>query len=124
MTVEEAVQLVVQAGAIGQAGEVLVLDMGHPVRIAELARVLAARSDRPIAIQYTGLRPGEKLHEALFGSNEEDDRPIHPLISHVPVPPLEPELARRIDLDLVDEAIVWQLRELSCRPAVLTSSDD
>ena len=124
MTVEEAVQLVVQAGAIGQAGEVLVLDMGEPVRIAELARVLAARSDRPITIQYTGLRPGEKLHEALFGSNEEDHRPVHPLISHVQVPPLEPELARRIDLDLVDEAVVAQLREFSGRPAVLAASDD
>ena len=88
MTVEEAVQLVIQAGAIGRDGEVLVLDMGEPVRIDDVARRLVAQSERPIEIVYTGLRPGEKLHEVLFGDGEVDDRPRHPLISHVAVPPL------------------------------------
>ena len=88
MTVEEAVQLVIQAGAVGRDGEALVLDMGEPVRIADVARRLAAEAPRPVEIVYTGLRPGEKLHEVLLGADEVDDRPAHPLISHVPVPPL------------------------------------
>ncbi len=113
MTVEEAVQLVVQAGAIGQAGEVLVLDMGQPVRIAEVARLLAARSDRPIEIEFTGLRSGEKLDEVLLGSGEVDDRPVHPLISHVQVPPLRPEAVRAIDVTCRPEVVVRTLAELA-----------
>jgi FlaA1/EpsC-like NDP-sugar epimerase len=89
MTIPEAVQLVIQAGAIGQRGEALVLDMGEPVRIADVARQLIALSDLPLEIVYTGLRPGEKLHEELFGLGEIDHRPAHPLISHVPVPGLD-----------------------------------
>jgi FlaA1/EpsC-like NDP-sugar epimerase len=96
MTIEEAVQLVIQAGAIGRSGEVLVLDMGSPVRIADVARQLAALSDRPIEIVYTGVRPGEKLHEVLLGEGEVDERPFHPMISHVVVPPLGPERLRDI----------------------------
>ncbi len=89
MTVEEAVQLVIQAGAVGTDGEVLVLDMGEPVRIADIARRLAAQAPRHIDIVYTGLRRGEKLHEALLGRNERDVRPAHPLISHVRAPVLD-----------------------------------
>jgi FlaA1/EpsC-like NDP-sugar epimerase len=88
MTVEEAVQLVIQGGAIGKNGEALVLDMGEPVRIDEVARQLVAQAARPVRIVYTGLRSGEKLHEELFGVGEVDLRPHHPLISQVPVPPL------------------------------------
>jgi FlaA1/EpsC-like NDP-sugar epimerase len=90
MTISEAVQLIIQAGAIGSGGEVLVLDMGAPVRIADLAAQLIAMVGRPIPIVFTGLRPGEKLHEDLFGAAETDTRPFHPLISHVPVPALDP----------------------------------
>lgn len=97
MTVEEAVELVIQAGAIGRNGEALVFDMGEPVRIDSVARFLADREERDIGIVYTGLRPGEKLHEILLGSGEIDHRPLHPLISHVAVPPLEPELLESID---------------------------
>jgi FlaA1/EpsC-like NDP-sugar epimerase len=92
MTIPEAVQLVVQAGAIGSGGEALVLDMGEPVRIADVAAQLIALEGRPINILFTGLRPGEKLHEELFGSEELDSRPVHPLVSHVPVPALEGDL--------------------------------
>jgi FlaA1/EpsC-like NDP-sugar epimerase len=88
MTIHEAAQLVIQAGAIGRPGEVLVLDMGERVRLVDVVQRLAASASRPVEIVYTGLRPGEKLHEDLFGVGEGDDRPIHPLISHVPVPPL------------------------------------
>jgi FlaA1/EpsC-like NDP-sugar epimerase len=89
MTIPEAVQLVIQAGAIGGCGEVLVLDMGEPVRIADVATQLIALEGQSIDIVYTGLRPGEKLHENLFGAGEVDRRPIHPLISHVPAPVLD-----------------------------------
>ncbi|MGY1752157.1 polysaccharide biosynthesis protein [Blastococcus sp. SYSU D01042] len=92
MTIPEAVELVIQAGAIGTGGEALVLDMGEPVRIADVAAQLIAMEGRPIQIRYTGLRPGEKLHEELFGREETDSRPVHPLISHVPVPPVEGNL--------------------------------
>jgi FlaA1/EpsC-like NDP-sugar epimerase len=88
MTVEEAVELVIQAGAIGRPGEALVLDMGSPVRIDDVARRLATQADRPVEIVYTGLRPGEKLHEELLGDGEADHRPFHPLITHVAVPPI------------------------------------
>jgi FlaA1/EpsC-like NDP-sugar epimerase len=93
MTVEEAVQLVIQAGAIGRSGETLVLDMGEPVRIDDVAHRLAAQAPRRIDIAYTGLRPGEKLHETLLGDGEEDYRPVHQLISHVKVAPMDHSVA-------------------------------
>src|SRR5690606_32098324 len=82
MTIPEACQLVVQAGAIGRPGEVLVLDMGEPVRINDIAERMIEMSGKDIAIVYTGLRPGEKLHEELFGDSEHDERPFHTKISH------------------------------------------
>ncbi len=114
MTVQEAVQLVIQAGAVGRDGEALVLDMGEPVRIADVARRLAAEAPRPVEIVYTGLRPGEKLHEVLLGSDEADDRPAHPLISHVPVPPLHVgQLATFAAHDGDDAATVAELRSMA-----------
>lgn len=89
MTVSEAVQLVIYAAAIGRSGEALVLDMGAPVRIDDLARRLIRRSGRPIEIVYTGLRGGEKLHEVLFDRSENDHRPLQPSIAHVSMPGLE-----------------------------------
>jgi FlaA1/EpsC-like NDP-sugar epimerase len=86
MTTEEAVQLVIQAGAIGDNGEVLVFDMGEPVRIVDVARQLIAQATQPVEIVYTGLRAGEKLHEDRLGAGEVDLRPHHPLISQVAVP--------------------------------------
>ncbi|MFI7078708.1 polysaccharide biosynthesis protein [Micromonospora sp. NPDC049903] len=90
MTVQEAVHLVLQAASIGRDGEALVLDMGEPVRIDDLARRMVAQSASPVQVVYTGLRPGEKLHEDLLGHGEADHRPLHPLISHVTVPALDP----------------------------------
>jgi FlaA1/EpsC-like NDP-sugar epimerase len=86
MTIPEAVQLLIQAGAIGKPGEVLVLDMGAPVKILDVARRMIASSGKKIPIEITGLRPGEKLHEDLFGREEVDERPIHKMISHASVP--------------------------------------
>jgi FlaA1/EpsC-like NDP-sugar epimerase len=90
MTATEAVQLVIQAGAVGNDGEALVLDMGEPVRIDDVARRLATQAERRIEIVYTGLRPGEKLHEILLGAGEVDSRPAHARISHVNVPASAP----------------------------------
>ncbi len=94
MTIEEAVQLVIQAGAIGCPSEVLVLDMGEPVGIAEVAARLIEASGKDIPIEFTGLRPGEKLHEELFGDGETGERPEHPLVSHVAVPGLRIDTVR------------------------------
>jgi FlaA1/EpsC-like NDP-sugar epimerase len=94
MTIPEASRLVVHAAAIGGPGEVLVLDMGEPVRIEDVAHQLMEISGRTVGIVYTGLRPGEKLHESLFGPGERDHRPIHPAVSHVAVPPLPMEWAK------------------------------
>jgi FlaA1/EpsC-like NDP-sugar epimerase len=116
MTVQEAVQLVVQAGAIGNNGEVLVLDMGSPARIAEVARRLITLTERPVEIVFTGLRPGEKLHEVLFGNGEADLRPKHPLISHVPVPPIDAGLIEDLRLRNAPEAGREELRALCFAP--------
>jgi FlaA1/EpsC-like NDP-sugar epimerase len=69
MTIPEAARLVLQAAAIGQSGQVLVLDMGEPVKIVDLARQLirlAGHSEDEIGIEFSGLRPGEKLYEELL----------------------------------------------------------
>ena len=90
MTIAEAVQLVLQAGALGGSGEVMVLDMGTPVRIQTMAEQVIALSGKPIDIVYTGLRPGEKMHEVLSSEHEALTPTSHPLIGHVPVPPIDP----------------------------------
>ncbi|MEM7141898.1 MAG: nucleoside-diphosphate sugar epimerase/dehydratase [Actinomycetota bacterium] len=116
MTVTEAVQLVVQAGAVGLDGEALVLDMGEPVKIVDVARRLVAQADRPIEIVFTGLRPGEKLHEVLLGQAEADDRHAHPLISHCRVPAQSPLGLSALEVDGVED-----LREAMialCRPGM------
>lgn len=86
MTIPEAVQLVIQAAAIGEAGEVLVLDMGDPVRIRDVADQMMVMANTKVPIEFTGLRPGEKLHEDLLAAGEVDLRPRHPMVSQVPVP--------------------------------------
>ena len=106
MTIPEAAQLVIQAGAMAKGGDVFVLDMGEPVRIIELARRMVELSgltvrddDHPegdIALEITGLRPGEKLYEELLIGD--DPRPTtHPRIlkaheHHWPWPELQPRL--------------------------------
>lgn len=90
MTIPEACELVIQAGAIGNDGQVMVLDMGTPVRIDDVARRLIAESGKKVKITYTGLRSGEKLHEVLFGEDEKPASSSHPLISCVKVPPRSP----------------------------------
>lgn len=91
MTIPEACELVIQAGAIGRAGEVLILDMGRPVRILDVAKRMIAMSGRPTEIVFTGLRAGEKLHEELIGVAEKGERPFHRQVTHTAVPPLDPD---------------------------------
>lgn len=84
MTIPEAVSLILQAAAMGQGGEIFVLDMGEPVKIVNLARQMIRLSghepDTDIEIKYVGLRPGEKLHEELFHGAENLLGTAHPKI--------------------------------------------
>lgn len=89
MTIPEACQLVLQAAAIGEDGYVMVLDMGEPVRIVDIARSLVAMSNRDTEIVFTGLRDGEKLDEELFGDYEGTVVRIHEKISRVEAPELD-----------------------------------
>jgi FlaA1/EpsC-like NDP-sugar epimerase len=81
MTIPEAAQLVLQAGLLGDTGKVFALDMGHPVRILELAQEMARLSGfgegRELEIRFSGIRPGEKLFEELFSPGEEQRTQVH-----------------------------------------------
>ena len=81
MSIPEAAQLVLQAGSMGKGGEIFVLDMGEPVKIAELAQDmirLSGRSADDVRIVFTGLRPGEKLYEEVLADSEETRATHHP----------------------------------------------
>jgi FlaA1/EpsC-like NDP-sugar epimerase len=81
MSISEAAQLVLQAGLMGNGGEIFVLDMGEPVRIVDLARDmirLSGFSENDIGIEFTGLRPGEKLYEELLSDRESTLPTPHP----------------------------------------------
>ena len=93
MTIPEAVQLVVQAGAIGGRGQVYVLDMGEPVRIVDLAEKMIQLSGkepgRDIMIEFIGPKPGEKLHEVLVGDGEVVTPSSHDAIMQLTRPPID-----------------------------------
>ncbi|WP_448710946.1 polysaccharide biosynthesis protein [Microbacterium profundi] len=91
MTIPEACQLVVQAGGIGRPGEILILDMGEPVSILDVAKRMIAMSGKTVEIVFTGLRPGEKLHEELVGVREDLEKPFHPKVSHTRADAISPE---------------------------------
>ena len=102
MTIPEAVQLVIQAGAIGGRGQVYVLDMGEPVKIVDLAdtmiRLSGKEPGRDIAIEYIGARPGEKLHEELWSEDETVSPSSHEAILLVTRAPIEAAwLAEELD---------------------------
>lgn len=123
MTIPEACQLVLQAAVIGEDGCVMVLDMGEPVRIVDLAKNLIALADADAEIVFTGLRPGEKLDEELFGDYESDDVQVHDKISRVRVPALEvgllpaPEAPLMTVADFVDEACDFRTAEIPVLPS-------
>jgi FlaA1/EpsC-like NDP-sugar epimerase len=102
MTIPEAVSLVVQAGAIGGRGQVFVLDMGEPVKIVELASNMIRLSGKEprlpgdggsgpndIPVKFVGSRPGEKLHEELWGDHESVGATTHPKIMRLSRPPVD-----------------------------------
>ena len=102
MSIPEASQLVLQAGAMGLGGEVFVLDMGEPVKIVDLARDmirLSELSENEIRIVYTGLRPGEKLFEELL-ADDEHTRPT-------PHPKLRIAKAREVDPEWIHGLLDW-----------------
>ncbi len=102
MSIPEASQLVLQAGLMGRGGKIFVLDMGEPVKIADLARDLIRLSgmkEDDIKIEYTGLRPGEKLYEELLADSE------HSL--ETPHPKLRIAQARNVDTAWVNELMNW-----------------
>ena len=113
MSIPEAAQLVLQAAMMGKEGEIFVLDMGEPVKIAELARELirlSGYSEGDIRIEYTGLRPGEKLYEEPLADAEKT--------LPTPHPKLRVARARRPEHhDLVDEVLAWVANPGNCSPA-------
>jgi FlaA1/EpsC-like NDP-sugar epimerase len=127
MTIPEAVQLIVQAGAIGESGDIFVLDMGEPVKIVDLAhnmiRLSGREPERDIPIEFIGVRPGEKLHEDLWGEGEAAVPTSHPKILRAACRPVDPvwleeelaELERLADAGETVE-IVARLGELMRSP--------
>lgn len=114
MTIPEACQLVIQAGGIGRPGEVMILDMGEPVKILDIAQRMIAMSGKDIDIVFTGLREGEKLHEDLIGATEQGESPFHPKIFHAAVSP--------IALENLDE-LRWQAATSVHHPPSRTASN-
>ncbi len=112
MLIPEAAGLILQAGAMGTGGEVFVLDMGEPVKIVELAGNLIRLSGKELGVDaeivYTGLRPGEKLHEELIIEGEDVMRTFHPkvmkLIGNETMPP---EWGKRVE-ELIVTAITGE----------------
>ena len=105
MSIPEAVQLVMQAGLMGGSGEIFVLDMGEPVKIADLARDMIRLSgfdEKDIKVVYTGLRPGEKLYEELLAADENS--------LPTPHPKLRIARARPAPAELLDQIAPWFAR--------------
>lgn len=114
MLIPEACQLVLQSAAIGLDGEVMVLDMGAPVKIEEVARTLIDLSGRnDIEVIYTGLRPGEKLSEELFTPGEDIKATEHNLVSSVDVPLLDSDWVRRVRHRSAEDSAAWMLTAAS-----------
>jgi FlaA1/EpsC-like NDP-sugar epimerase len=108
MTIPEAVQLVIQAGAIGGRGQVYVLDMGEPVRIVDLAETMIRLSGKEpgadVEIEFVGARPGEKLHEELWADTETVTPSSHQAILLVTRPPIDAHWLEE-ELDALEQLV-------------------
>ncbi|MBB1012566.1 FlaA1/EpsC-like NDP-sugar epimerase [Dietzia kunjamensis] len=108
MTIPEACQLVLQAAAVGSSGDTLVLDMGDPIRIADVAKTLIEQSGKQLEIVYTGLRENEKLSEELFDDTES---PVistkHESLSEVRVPPISMDMNEIVAISDHEQARNW-----------------
>lgn len=105
MTIPEASQLVLQASSMGHGGEIFILDMGQPMKIVDLARDLIhlhGFTEDQIRIEFSGLRPGEKLYEELLADDETTTRTPHPK--------LRIARAREVPDDLLDELLPWLMQ--------------
>lgn len=112
MLIPEACQLVLQASAIGTDGQVMVLDMGTPAKINDVATTLIDLSGRDdIEIIYTGLRPGEKLSEELFTPGEDIQKSAHALVSSVKVPSIDIAYVAQTKHDSPHSAAQWMRYE-------------
>lgn len=116
MTIPEACRLVLEAGTMGNGGEIFVFDMGEPVKIADLARrmieLAGFRPDKDIRIEYTGLRPGEKLFEEVLSDKENTKETPHPKIHVAQVREYKyAEVAEKID-HLTELAVAVQIPEM------------
>ena len=122
MTIPEAVQLVMQAGALGAGGELFVLDMGDPVKISDLARDLIRLSGleegTDIEIRYTGIRPGEKLYEEVLFGDEDVRETAHPKVIRVLAADPAEGLEDRID-ELIRLATFAPADELRLRETII-----
>lgn len=116
MTIPEAVQLVLQAGALGRGGEAFVLDMGEPVRIADLAadliRLSGKQAGRDIEIRFSGTRPGEKLYEELFLDAEHATPTEHPKVLRARNGALADGVTSMVDELLAGAGLGWPDDEL------------
>lgn len=112
MLIPEASQLVLQAAAIGANGDVMVLEMGQPVKILDVAHTLIDLSGKAdIEVVFTGLRPGEKMSEELFTVGETIESAGHPLINKVEVPRLSTERVSGVDATEPEQARNWMLEQ-------------
>ena len=116
MTIPEAVGLVLQSAVLGDGGEIFVLDMGQPVKIVDLARQLielsGLRPEVDIEIQFTGLRPGEKMFEEIALANENHTPTAHPKVMRFVAQPLPYAEARRIMDTFRERAVAGDAAEL------------
>ncbi|MGX5789509.1 polysaccharide biosynthesis protein [Staphylococcus equorum] len=111
MTIPEASRLVLQAGALAEGGEVFVLDMGEPVKIVDLARDLirlSGKKEEDIGIEYSGIRPGEKLFEELLNENEVHPKQVYEKIYRGKVSSPDQLIIKKLIYDLVNKDVPFE----------------
>lgn len=112
MSKKEATHLLLQAVLLGRPGETLILDMGEPIKIIDIAEELIRRSGREVPVIVTGLRPGEKLHENLLGKGDHVIPTPNSQVTHASVEPLDPNQLRSIQVESIDVLLLQALCDL------------